>query len=301
MLYMIQEGRLVYEKEENAGMGDGIAIISKTEMLKELHRDDPFDQLIGRVLDHEAVRFETQDQMDVLCLNMTDEKRDIHPMVLFFQAHSLWIITDQKESLDVLMESIMQNNLNTWSMQKIFVRIMEERLKAESAHLDQLQKQLVRLEDGVIKDRFHQGAVTQIMRLRKWLLHKDHLYECSEDALSLMALNENALYTKAELASLALIIRQYHRLAQRVSALQDYVSDLRDAYQAQVGIDLNATMRIFTVITAVFLPLTLIVGWYGMNFDMPEYAYEYAYPIIIGVSTLLTIFLLLYFKRHRWF
>ena len=51
MLYMIQEGRLVYEKEENAGMGDGIAIISKTEMLKELHRDDPFDQLICWLLD----------------------------------------------------------------------------------------------------------------------------------------------------------------------------------------------------------------------------------------------------------
>lgn len=301
MLYMVQEGRLVFEKEENAGMGDGIAVVSKVEMLKELNPADSFDQLIAKVLEHDEIRFEAQDQMDVLCLNLPDGKKENNHMFLFMQAHCLWIIADHKERLDELMTSWMKNSTEAWTMHKVFVRIVEECLKTEGASLDQFQQQLVRLEDGVMKDRIHQGAVTQIMRLRKYLLGKAHLYEYSEDALALMALNENDLYTPQELKALALIGRQYHRLNQRLSTLQDYVSELRDAYQAQVGIDLNGTMRIFTVITAVFLPLTLIVGWYGMNFDMPEYAYEYAYPIIIGVSALLTIFLLVFFKRHRWF
>jgi magnesium transporter len=59
-------------------------------------------------------------------------------------------------------------------------------------------------------------------------------------------------------------------------------------------------MRVFTVITAVFLPLTLIVGWYGMNLRMPELASPVTYPIIIGVSLVFLFVSLVYSKYKGW-
>ena len=77
---------------------------------------------------------------------------------------------------------------------------------------------------------------------------------------------------------------------------------MREAYQAQIDIEQNNIMKLFTLITAIFLPLTLMVGWYGMNF---KYMYEldsiYGYPVFIVVSFIVCVLLILYFKKKRWF
>jgi magnesium transporter len=83
--------------------------------------------------------------------------------------------------------------------------------------------------------------------------------------------------------------------------ITDYVTQVREAYQSAVDIDLNRIMKVFTVITAIFLPLTLIVGWYGMNLQMPEYAWPYAYPAVIAVSVCVAGLCVAYFKKHKWF
>ena len=61
-------------------------------------------------------------------------------------------------------------------------------------------------------------------------------------------------------------------------------------------------MRVFTVITAVFLPLTLLVGWYGMNFShMPELDSPFAYPAFAAICGIIVIVLIIIFKRRKWF
>ena len=59
-------------------------------------------------------------------------------------------------------------------------------------------------------------------------------------------------------------------------------------------------MSILTVVTTIFLPLTLIAGWYGMNFpNMPEFGWKYAYPAVIIVSILVIILEIIYFKKKK--
>ena len=60
-------------------------------------------------------------------------------------------------------------------------------------------------------------------------------------------------------------------------------------------------MTLLTVITSIFMPLTLIVGWYGMNFKyMPELEKKAAYPIVIIVSIVIVILSLIFFKKKKW-
>lgn len=83
--------------------------------------------------------------------------------------------------------------------------------------------------------------------------------------------------------------------------MDDNVTQIREAYDAQVDISLNKIMKVFTVITVVFAPLTVIVGWYGMNFDiMPELRWRYGYLYVLGLSLLSIITCLIFFKRKKW-
>ncbi len=60
-------------------------------------------------------------------------------------------------------------------------------------------------------------------------------------------------------------------------------------------------MTLLTVITSIFMPLTLITGWYGMNFRfMPELDKPYAYPIVLGVCLLIVVGCLIWFKKKKW-
>jgi magnesium transporter len=60
-------------------------------------------------------------------------------------------------------------------------------------------------------------------------------------------------------------------------------------------------MTVLTVVTSIFLPLTLIAGWYGMNFRyMPELEWPYSYPVVIVVSIIIVVVCLVWFKRKKW-
>ena len=93
----------------------------------------------------------------------------------------------------------------------------------------------------------------------------------------------------------------YSSLFRASRSLRESVAQLREAYQSQLSIQQNDLMKIFTVVTAVFLPLTLLVGWYGMNFvGMPELHWKYGYPAVILVSVGIVAALVIYFKKKKW-
>jgi magnesium transporter len=65
---------------------------------------------------------------------------------------------------------------------------------------------------------------------------------------------------------------------------------------------MNEIMKILTAVSVIFMPLTFVVGVYGMNFEfMPELKYEYGYYTVVAIMFLITIGMVLYFKRKKWF
>ena len=76
---------------------------------------------------------------------------------------------------------------------------------------------------------------------------------------------------------------------------------LRDLVQSELEVRQNKIMTLLTVITSIFLPLTLIAGWYGMNFRyMPELEWKISYPIVILISILIVVVCLIWFKKKKW-
>ena len=76
---------------------------------------------------------------------------------------------------------------------------------------------------------------------------------------------------------------------------------LRDLIQTRVDVKQNRIMTLLTVVTTIFTPLTLLTGWYGMNFRyMPELEYRWSYPVVILVSLAIAVGCLVYFKKKKW-
>lgn len=87
-----------------------------------------------------------------------------------------------------------------------------------------------------------------------------------------------------------------------IETFRDIVSGMIDIYLSSVSNRLNEVMKVLTVIATVFMPLTFLSGWYGMNFkNMPELNSPWGYPAVIGAAFLTVVGMLTFFKRMKWF
>lgn len=97
------------------------------------------------------------------------------------------------------------------------------------------------------------------------------------------------------------VFEHTERLVTLSSLYKDLTDDLINGYISVTGHRLNQIVKILTIVTTIFLPLTLLVGVYGMNFDyIPELKIKYAYFFLLGSMLTISTFLLLMFRRLRW-
>lgn len=83
--------------------------------------------------------------------------------------------------------------------------------------------------------------------------------------------------------------------------MREYAMQVQDVYQSEIEIRQNDVMKFLTVVTTIFLPLTLIVGWYGMNFRyMPELMWKYGYPMVGALSVTVAGGCLWFFKKKKF-
>jgi magnesium transporter len=90
-------------------------------------------------------------------------------------------------------------------------------------------------------------------------------------------------------------------LLEDIDAHKQILESLSNLYYAAQGQRMNEIMKVLTVVSSIFIPLTFIVGVYGMNFKyMPELEYPYGYYTVVGVMIALGIAMLIYFIKRGW-
>ena len=167
-------------------------------------------------------------------------------------------------------------------------------------HLDRLEADISDGETEVLTGA-HEAYLDRIIAWRQELLRLKRYYEQLDSIFDELAENDNSLLGKQNTRRFANLGNRMERYLNAVQSLRESVAQLREAYQSQLSIQQNDLMKIFTVVTAVFLPLTLLVGWYGMNFvGMPELHWKYGYPAVILVSVGIVAALVIYFKKKKW-
>ena len=181
-----------------------------------------------------------------------------------------------------------------------FCELLEWLTMKDLHHLQRLEDEMDQMEERVLSgelDQFNSHMNTLRKEIIRWLRYYTQL----DDMVCEFQENENALFNDSELRMLHMVEKRIGRLNSEAQALREYSIQLRELFQAEIDIRQNRIMKILTIVTTVFLPLSLVVGWYGMNFvNMPELTWKYGYPAIIIISTLIVALCLWIMKKKKF-
>ena len=186
------------------------------------------------------------------------------------------------------------------SLEKLIYGFFERLLAEDNKELDHKEAAIEELEEDIHKGTIEREYISDILALKKEVSILRNYYEQLLYINETLAENENRLFTAEELKNFKMLTVKLERLSSHCLMLKENLVQVREAYSASLDYSLNAVMKLFTVVTTIFQPLTLIAGWYGMNFAyMPELTWRYGYVGVILLSLVVILFCLWLFKKKR--
>ena len=217
----------------------------------------------------------------------------------FYQKDSTLILISETGELKHYLDWMRNDSMKGCTLNQFLLNFFELLIAEDVLHLQKLEERLNQVEEMLLS-RQPEHFNEEILRYRKKLSGLHSYYEQLMNLGDLMQANISQALTREECAGWQLYAGRSERLHDHVEMLREYPLQLRELYQSQVDLQQNRVMSILTVVTTIFLPLTLIAGWYGMNFPgMPEFEWKYGYPAVIVISILIIVLEILYFKKKK--
>lgn len=248
--------------------------------------------------------FECFDTFNLLAFDWYDihsERTELSKILIYLDKNNLFFICKDEEARRhcvTITEALHSENVikNEQMLCHFFIRLF----RGDMEYLEQFESQINNTVTNLLSNELN-FALNTIIIQRQELLRLKNYYEQIDTIFDEIVMNDNGLLSHQAIKHMKILGARTDRYLNKVCNLQELVSQMQETYQAQLSIQQNDLMKFFTVITAIFLPLTLLVGWYGMNFvNMPELHWQYGYLSIILISIAIVIGLIWYFKYKKW-
>jgi magnesium transporter len=144
--------------------------------------------------------------------------------------------------------------------------------------------------------------LVEILSLKKDIQRLKRITTYQREILSRLARGEFRLISLEEMAYYRNVYDHLVRIVDIVESYKDVIAGMVDAHLSVTSNRMNAIMKVLTMMSTFFMPLTLITGLYGMNFEfMPELRWKYGYLFAIGMMASVATVFVIYFKRKGWF
>ena len=186
--------------------------------------------------------------------------------------------------LYVLLDAIMEN---------FYITIEHEEDKIEEL-IDQTKNST----DPIILERIEKHRDNFNFLKRSIIPLRDSLYD-------IKSMKDDNVFNVIEIDNFSFFSRLHQKSLELLEQIESDMGSLHSAsdyYFSAQSHKMNEIMKTLTIVSAIFIPLTFIVGVYGMNFDyMPELRYENGYYTVVGGMVLIVLGMIYYFKRRRWF
>ena len=171
------------------------------------------------------------------------------------------------------------------SLERFLYDFLEQIVDDDLALMERYEAELNRIEDEILSES-GKGDMVRVneirSELRVLLVHYEQIIDMTQE----LEENENGFFSEENL-------RYIHLFMNLLARRRDFAVSLE--------VSQNRIMTLLTVVTTIFMPLTLIAGWYGMNFRyMPELEWRFGYPLVIAVSAAVVVFCLILFKKKKW-
>lgn len=144
-------------------------------------------------------------------------------------------------------------------------------------------------------------TLIHILELKKLLqrIRKDVVYQ--REIVNRLARGEFAIISQHETMYYRNVYDHLVRIADQIESSRELTLSIMEAYFSVSSVRLNEVMKVLTVISTIFLPITFITSFYGMNFHhMPELNWWWSYPTVIGIIIVISASMYLMFRRRGW-
>lgn len=211
-------------------------------------------------------------------------------------------IVDEDDSCKKMFEDSVGRFKQNATLGKVIFGILEGLLLNGNKPLEIMERKIMNMEQKLVEGELNEHLNQNIFHLRKELSILRNYYEQLFDIGEELQENKNNLLDDKDIRYFRIFLGKVERLSHNTQLLNENLIHLREALDASLNYSLNKTMKLFTLITTIFLPLTLIVGWYGMNFtNMPELSWKYGY-FAVSILCILVVSICMYlFKKKKFF
>ncbi|MBQ8148613.1 MAG: hypothetical protein IJ040_07495 [Lachnospiraceae bacterium] len=239
-------------------------------------------------------------------LNIIDQEdiyspRDRVALILKKNLFLIVIIRDEDHSIDEVLQGAMQRfSPEVMTLEKLIYGFLEGTVAMDSKLLEQKEFIIEAMEEDIHDGEIEREFIGSILGFKKEVTILRNYYEQLLEISELLTENENQMFCNTELRYFQLFAAKVERLRNYCLELKENLVQVREAYSSTLDYSINSVMKMFTVVTTIFQPLTLITGWYGMNFTgMPELTWRYGYLMVILLSVVVVCFCLWWFRRKR--
>ena len=220
----------------------------------------------------------------VCCISIPCIQEERKNFSFIYNGRSI-LFVDYDNFLTDIFSNIIEENINEIEESQDFIYFMlKSILKHDLENLNSISKNLSVLELNILT----------------YSSKYNHYYIILMDICRALS-KEKTFMNNANKELLENLCDQILTLSNESQQIWEYTSQIRDVYQQKLSVNQNNIMKVLTIVTTIFMPLTLITGWYGMNFEyMKELHWKYGYPLLFGISVLVVGILCIIFKKKKW-
>lgn len=232
-----------------------------------------------------------------------DEEDD---WIALYITKKLFLVVDLYDR-DGSTKNIFEQSINKFSNKKVniakLILSFFEKLTIEDVRIiEEISAQITDLESSLLGKEADKDFNATTLKTKNHIQRLHYYYEHILDIVEVLYENDNEIIEYDDMIHINNLMHRLERLNEDTISINSSLEHLQDAYFSYLDVKMNNTMKVLTVLTTIFFPLTIIVGWYGMNFQsMPEFAWKYGYVYVIALSIIVSIILIIIGKKGKWF
>ena len=214
----------------------------------------------------------------------------------------LFVLLDEKN--DAVYEEILRKALErirqNATPERMTASILEHILFKGNEELVFTENIMMALEKQVLKLEHAEDISSEVLALRSRVSTLKNFYDQMIDVGEILQENTNDIFPDEELRYFKNFTTKAERMKERSQGLNDNLIHIWEMLDAAMNNKLNDTMKVLTIVSIIFQPLTMITGWYGMNFkNMWELEWQYGYLFVIILNILIVVAISWFFKKKK--
>jgi len=291
----------------------GLHDVDKLERVRGMFNINPLvlEDILN--VNHSPKLEEHEDYIFLICKSLyyNTENKEISAEHVSFILGKNYLITFQEtegDEFDPIRERLRgaKGRIRKLGADYLMYRLLDSIVDNYSVILLQLDEIVENFED-VLLDKPNQDTIEEIYQFRKEINKLRRSVVPLKEVVYIMIKDIQPLIQKSNMIFIKDLEDHIKNAVDSVENSKEQINSMIEIYRSSIQLKLNEILKVLTIISTIFIPLTFIVGVYGMNFNsdnspfnMPELNWYFGYPVILGFMFLVALALLIIFRKKRW-